>query len=141
MLRVRPLQQIGIGKAADWSAAGSHDRLRCGPLADELAGEVEYPQAPAQCSVCQQIGDDTRFAAALMPQETRRHGCKESSGMEMKCFPAAEIIDARPGGPGPDVIQLPVHNSHVARPGRSQMRGCELYALGLHQLAQVDEVR
>lgn len=80
----------------------------------------------------------------------RRRSCRlygvrdHEGGVEAACvvvqdFPTSCVINAGPGGAGPDIVKLPVEGSHGLWPCGTQVLGGNGNAFGLHQLAQVDE--
>src|SRR5438270_9076652 len=63
----------------------------------------------------------------------------KTSRVVLQCFPAPIVVNARPRGYGPAVIQLPIERSHGARATSTQMLCAHLDRLGLHYLAGIEE--
>src|SRR5437773_154134 len=68
---------------------------------------------------------------------TEEHVAVESARVVMQRLPAAEIIDARPGGHRPAVVNLPVKRTHIAWPDAPQMFGANLDPFSLHDLTDI----
>src|SRR6185312_12407829 len=63
----------------------------------------------------------------------------KTAGIVLQGFPPPVIVDARPGGYGPAIIELPVERAHGTWAAAAQMLGSHLDGLGLHHLAGIQE--
>lgn len=88
---------------------------------------------------CGVVGNEGDGGHAVFTECGDHEGGVEAACVVVQDFPTSCVINAGPGGAGPDIVKLPVEGSHGLWPCGTQVLGGNGNAFGLHQLAQVDE--
>ena len=63
----------------------------------------------------------------------------ETPGIVLQSLPTPRVVDARPGGNRPAVIDLPEKRTHVVRHDAPQMFGADLDPFSLQDLTNVEK--
>ena len=85
------------------------------------------------------VGDDIDRDVAVLLVRRNQHRRVEAAGVVVQGLPASVVVEARPRGHRPAVVELPVDGAHGARAIAPQMLGPDLDAFGLQHLAGVKE--
>ena len=69
-----------------------------------------------------------------------QHRGEEPLGVVLQSLPPAVIVDARPAGHRPAVVELPNYRPHTAAPVPPPVLHAVLHGLGLEELGGVDQL-
>src|SRR5579862_9701934 len=109
------------------------------PIAHD--GSIEFEDAQAELAVDGSglVGDDVDGEASVLNMGRDEHRTVEAARVVLEGLPASVVVDARPGGDRPAVIQLPEDGAHGAGAAAAEMLGSDLDAFGLKDLTDVEE--
>ena len=85
------------------------------------------------------VGDDIDRDVAFFLVRRDQDRRVEAAGVVMQRLPASVVVEARPRSDGPAVVELPVDRAHGARTIAAQVLGADLDAVGLQDLADIEE--